>query len=143
VSPVNQSTPKALNHLIQDASLDVKQWHGDWHPEYALDGIDKLSNNDLASLGLDDKYYDAILELHEQIMSSMPRCGECMDNRRFDDTSATWVALNSLTGNGCHHSHFYYGTGNNWDNIAARRNRECSKKAARPYMNFNIWIIYF
>jgi hypothetical protein len=74
VSPVNQSTPCALNCFIRDALSDVRHWHGSGHPEYALDGIDELSNNNLTSLGLDDKYYDAILESHEQITSSMPRC---------------------------------------------------------------------
>jgi hypothetical protein len=93
LSPVNQSTPQALNRLIQDALPDVKHWHGSKYPEYALDRIDELSNKNLTSLGPDDKHYDAILESHEQIMSSMPCCGDRMDDRRFEDASATWAAL--------------------------------------------------
>ncbi len=93
VSPVNQSTPRALNRLIGDALSDIKRWHGGGHPEYALDGIDELSDNNLASLGMDDKYYDAILESHEQIMSSTPCRGDRIDDCHFDNASATWVAL--------------------------------------------------
>jgi hypothetical protein len=93
VFPVNQSTPHALHCLIQDASMDVKCWHGSRHPEYALDGIEELSDDNLTSLGLDDIYYDAILESHEQIMSSTPHHGERMDNCCFDDALATWAAL--------------------------------------------------
>jgi hypothetical protein len=72
VFPVNQSKPCALHCLIQDASLDIKPWHGSGHPKYALDGIEELSDNNLTSLGLEDMYYDAILESREQTMSSMP-----------------------------------------------------------------------
>ncbi len=72
--------------------MDVKRWHGGGHPEYALDGIEKLCNGDLTSLGLDDMYYDAILELHEQIMTSTPRQEERMDDRCFGDAWATWAA---------------------------------------------------
>jgi hypothetical protein len=93
MSPVNQSTPRALNRLIQDELLDINQWHSGRHLEYLLDKIDKLSSKDLTSLGLDDKYYDAILESHEQIMSSKPCCGERMDDHHFDDASATQAVL--------------------------------------------------
>ncbi len=55
VSPLNQSRPCALNRLIQDTSLDVKHWHGGGHPEYALDEIEELSDDNLTSLGMDDK----------------------------------------------------------------------------------------
>ena len=41
VSPVNQSTPCALNRIIQDALSDVECWHGGGHPEYVLDGIEE------------------------------------------------------------------------------------------------------
>jgi hypothetical protein len=93
VSPVNQSTSCALHHFIQDASSDVKHWHGSRHPEYALDRIEEFSNNNLTSLGLDDTYYDAILKSHEQIMSSLPCCREHMDNCCFDEASAIQAAL--------------------------------------------------
>jgi hypothetical protein len=93
VSPVNQSTPQALNHLIQDVSPAITCWHGGGHPEYALDGINELSNDDLTSLGLDDKYYDTVLKSHEQIMSSTPHPKDRMDDCCFDDMSATQALL--------------------------------------------------
>ncbi len=58
-----------------------------------MDGIEELSDDNLTSLGLDDAYYDAILESHEQIMSSTPHHGERMDDCCFDDASATQTAL--------------------------------------------------
>jgi hypothetical protein len=114
---------------------DVKHWHGGGHPEYALDGVDELSDSNLTSIGLDDKYYDAIFESHEHIMSSKPRPGDQMDNCRFDDASATWAALKHLTWN-----HLIDTSPEDWMEFykSLRRNAMSFFIALVPFESFNM-----
>jgi hypothetical protein len=51
-----------------------------------VNGILELTDKDLLSLGLDDKYFDAILESHEQLMSSLRRDDQSKEGARGPDT---------------------------------------------------------
>ncbi len=64
-------TSRALMRLVDGALDDILGWHGGGDCSKVVDGTLELTNKDLLSLGLDDGYFDAILESHEQLMSSL------------------------------------------------------------------------
>jgi hypothetical protein len=121
LSPTGTTTPRAPGRLVKDVSHDIKRWHGGGYPEYALDGLVELSEDNLQSLDVVKPYYDPILKLHEQLLSAMFRTN-------FDKAAMTWAPLKHPA----------------WDNLANNSPKgwmEFNKFLRRNAMTFAIALI--
>ncbi len=61
--------PWALMHLVDGALDNILCWHGGGDRTKEVDGTLELTDKDILSLGLNDKYFDVILASREQLMS--------------------------------------------------------------------------
>jgi hypothetical protein len=86
LSPTSVTTPCALEQLVKNTNHDIKRWHGGGYSEDALDGLDKLFEDNLQSLEVVKPSYDAVLESHEQLISTTLHAN-------FDKAFSTRVAL--------------------------------------------------
>ena len=66
----SNGTPWALEHLIDGLSQDVARWHSRGDINRALEGCRMLTVDILTSVGVLRKYYDTILESHNQMIEN-------------------------------------------------------------------------
>jgi hypothetical protein len=98
-------TLRALIRLVNSASKDILCWHGGGDCSSAVDGTPELTEDDLFSLDLVEGYFDEILELHKQLMSSLRwdnrfREGACGRNTRGALKHPAWDPLSNTSPEG-------------------------------------------
>jgi hypothetical protein len=92
------STPWALDRLLDGLSEDVRWWHGGGDIVQVVNGCRMLTKDNLILVGVLAEYYNAILELHDQLLDN--ECLKLGPDTRGALKHSAWDRLSNTTPEG-------------------------------------------